>query len=270
MSPPLTSLSSHIMRIQYIFLLFWLISCKNEAVDKEPFRPLLYKITANSKTIYSFDYDENNRLITEDQYLTCDTPFKKITYHYSAGRLDSLSRDEKQLTNYLDTIFQPFVEPCSTNAIYKQFSEVPEYDGEGKLVRMINDEYVTKYSYNSPNKTEAVTTFRNVSVKSLKYDHNGNLVEEKDLAAMGHQPLGNFYGNIKPSHISQTFKYEYDTMRNPNYRKEIWPYQGPNNLVKMYGEDNTLMFEWNYTYNEQGFPLERTGSDGSKWIYHYR
>lgn len=258
------------MRVQYIFLLFWLISCNNQTVDKEPSRPLLYKITANSKTIYSFDYDENKRLITEIQYLTCDTPFKKIMYHYSSDRLDSVSRDEKQLTNY--SISPPFllVEQCE-NAIYKQFREVLEYNREGKLIKVIDDEYVKEYSYNSPNKIEAVTTFRNAPIKSLKYDHNGNLIEEQNLDTIATaRPIGDFFRNITLQDISPTSKYEYDIMRNPKYSKEIWPYEGPNNIVKRNREDNTLMFKSDYIYNEQGYPLERTGSDGSKWIYHYR
>lgn len=267
------------MRIEYIILLLLLFSCRNEAVNQETSVPRLYKITVDSKTLYTFDYDKEGRLIDETLYLDCDTEFRKISYSYSEGKLISRNRKEKQLLVNQLTVNPPvppaIQEPCGDHATYRMLTDIPEYDQAGRVTKIVNEESVAEYVYDPDGTVKATLTLTSgmrVHKKSSRYNSAGNLMEEKEETNEGNvipgYPIGHYYGNFSLGCGLE--KYEYDAGRNPLYTAVIWPFQVPNNLVKRYGEENRFAFTWSYTYNEHGFPLERIGSDGAKWVYHYR
>ena len=263
------------MRIARIVFLLLLFSCRKETVNEEPALPRLYKITEGDKTIFTFDYDEKGRLVSEIQYFQCETEFSKTTYHYSEGKLVSRSSKKKKLqpdSIYTYPDIPTLTEPCGDDAIYQTLTDIPEYDQSGRVIKITNEASVTEYAYDPDGTVKVTQTSKpGMWVSHSSYDAAGNLIEENRELGGGNimigRPLAYYYSDLQPA--ANLITYEYDTGRNPLYTAAIWPFHLPNNPVKMYRK-STFTWGWSYTYDIHGFPLERKESNGLTWVYHYR
>lgn len=263
------------MRIAYIFLpLMLFCSCRKETVSEKSRELQLYKITSGGKTVGAFDYDNKGRLINESQFMGCENELRKVIYLYSEGRLVVRKRKEKRLIIPV-LPGPPGVEPCDESAAYLELTDTLEYDQDGRLKKIVSGNTFVEYIYDHADTISAAQKLRTdprILIKQLWYDSAGNLVEEKEVSGNSNDvsgvPLGLYYGNSLVDLLRKKYRNKYDTKRNPLYDSTLWPFHGPNNIISRGMGD--FAFEWKYVYNEYGFPIERIGGDGSKWIFHYR
>ncbi len=261
----------------YAFLLvfasaLFFISCEKENfVDEKEDENLLKQILIEGEVYYEYVYN-NAGLILEE----------KSKYHYSSHKYNTKNQllltehywDERIVSSSLHVLEEA---KKRTEWVSPKNSELDsylkyEYDRKGKLKKITthrsnrgNTSYST-YKYNQQGRVKQRTSYhKNVAsvLDKFYYDSRGNLVKKERF----------YVSENGTEKLQTTTQYEFDNKQNPyfSFRKLMTPgkFTNTNNIVK---ETYTLHFEvdnfiekvqvteYQYEYNERGFPVRRNGS----------
>jgi hypothetical protein len=223
---------------------------------------LLVSIRENGQLVTQFRYDNLNRLIQADRYLSDDQGIKSQYFEYdSENRLVKLSNGD--------------------------YTEMYEYNGNGSLVKMNLhfkseiDSYewdqITTFQYSRGRISKGIIFSReDLETGSIyyKYDSRGNTTERTEYS-----------GSSKKSLIISQFKYTYDEMINPDltsvspFRAISYPdiIQGNNPVYSYYYSafmsSMPPEYEFTYDYDDTGLPIKGIREDlyrqGYQTIFEY-
>lgn len=242
------------IRLCTVIFLIFLFSCKNRNLDPSVPAGALYEIKVSDKINTGYDY-ENGILVRVKEYGACETPYYITQYNHNSGTLVSYESSYRGIYSSNSRAL------CDPNGAYEKYSYMVEYDGQGRVNKVLSKNTFIKYEYQVNQVVKhIIENGSNVSarVHYLEYDHSGNLIEEKTP-----DPVN---GGIT--------RYEYDDKTNPLFFKyDKQPksaFTSPNNVVKAYDAAGRQLWERKFTYNANGLPQSCKESNGLTYIYVYK
>ncbi len=235
------------MKKIFILLIFSiLISCKDNSIDQilgEGNR--LVEIKNNGKTDATFEY-QNNRLIKENHFSSCNNPSDEFFYEYQGEKLT-------QFKSIMRGIYSSFSKICDQSSEGLRTTDFLEYENNRitRITRSSSTAAISTFVYNSSGRIEkhilSDKSGKVYSETTYKYDFRGNIIEENGQ-----------YGKTI---------YEYDNKVNPYYliRSRVHSISAfstsPNNVIKASGTSN---FERKITeYNDKDLPVKVIENNGS-------
>ena len=272
--------------IIFTILTYTLFSCQKENDIQNEKTPDAYTgdsslldyfaIIENGDTIYrmKFEYDSLKRITTLLRYdsIQNDTPpWIYDEYHYTGT-----SRFPYKIVG------TERFSPNSVNNIIAHDSTYFVYDGANKI---IYDSTVSDYLSFSPS---VFQTQRNGLLVSV----SGSWNEDYRIQTLNNNLVYSNYMDTVTSHISNPYKFTYDSKPNPLYRPELegTPILGfkmfyfRNHLIELAQKNNRTSFSWRlysgtgtevtehyfYTYRSDGYPLLAISNSFTSKMFVYK
>ena len=228
-----------------------LFSCEKNSTDERNNTRLQF-IKAEGKIHQSFEYNDDNLLVKENWFSSCESnPSDEYMYTYIGTKPHTIKSVIRSLYSSTSAICDPASGIHSYVVIY--------YDNAGRISKIIreNGTYTTFY-YNANGFIEKQVVndgATNNYIYTYRRDAAGNMIEQTD--AQGNKT-----------------QYEFDNKTNPYYRMNVHPnvitafYNSPNNVVKIRsGNSSTAII---YEYNSSGLPVKMLEANGAVYEFVYR